>query len=261
MRILFPLLLLTCLFGFTPEPDTLLFQLEDVEAFAVDHAGQVYVAKDDVLRLYTTKGQLKYQYSNKQLGDISSIDANNPLRILVYYNDLKQIVILDNTLSEQERIALDEMDFQQISLVCRSTSNSLWLYDTYAFELIRTDKTMQPINRSSQLGALLNDDLEPTAMIEFDEQLYLMDPKYGILIFDVFGTYIKTVPIKKASSFQPLPQGILYVKDGKMFTYNDLTLKHTAVKQFKEELNGALVLNGIAYLQSNNQLLVYKIEE
>jgi hypothetical protein len=58
---------------------------------------------------------------NKNLGDISFVDASNMLRILVFYKDFLQVVFLDNTLSANgETVSFDKIGFQQAQLVCSS---------------------------------------------------------------------------------------------------------------------------------------------
>jgi len=53
-------------------------------ALEVDNLGDVYVlANQDIIK-YRSNGQFYRSYSNKSLGNISRIDASNPLKTLVF---------------------------------------------------------------------------------------------------------------------------------------------------------------------------------
>ena len=50
--------------------------------------------------LYKKTAQTIYSYANSQLGEITSVDITNPLKILVFYRDFKTVLLLDNRLNE-----------------------------------------------------------------------------------------------------------------------------------------------------------------
>ena len=64
---------------------------------AVDPNGNVYVIDGPTLHKLARNGNelFPYQYSNFQLGDISSVDVDNPLKIMLFYQDEGIILFLD----------------------------------------------------------------------------------------------------------------------------------------------------------------------
>lgn len=64
-----------------------------------DNLGYFYTATGDLLEKYDASGSLYKTYSNKTLGKIHSIDASNPLKLVLFYKEASQIVFLDNNLS------------------------------------------------------------------------------------------------------------------------------------------------------------------
>ena len=50
--------------------------------------------------LYKKTAQTIYSYANSQLGEITSVDITNPLKILVFYRDFNAVLLLDNRLNE-----------------------------------------------------------------------------------------------------------------------------------------------------------------
>src|ERR1700758_1020117 len=101
----FILLLLFC-FSFTTD-DTLktLYTIKSkADFFTTDNFGNTYLIKAEEIRKYTATGDLLKIYSNKNLGKITSVDASNSLRLLVFYKDFASIAILDDQLSQNSDI-------------------------------------------------------------------------------------------------------------------------------------------------------------
>ena len=55
--------------------------------------------------------------------------------------------------------------------------------------------------------------------------LFVNEPDIGILVFDIFGTYIKTLLIKGLSQFQVHQDQLIYFKDGICHSYHLKTLQ------------------------------------
>ncbi len=203
--------------------------------FTTDNQANVYVVKENELTKFDKTGKLLYKYSNKNFGNISFIDASNMLKLLIFYKDFLQVVFLDNTLSlNGEPINLDKIGFQQAQLVCSSHNSGMWVYDQQNFELIRLDQTLERAQQTGNLRSLLNDSLQPNYLLEYDNKVYLNNPSSGILVFDIYGTYYKTIPVKNAKCFQPVGDWVYFISDKKVSAYN---LKTTEEKQFEMPLS------------------------
>ena len=198
--------------------------------FTSDNQGNVYAVKGNELTKYDKTGKLLYKYSNKNFGNISFVDASNMLRVLVFYKDFLQVVLLDNTLSiTGDPINIEKIGFQQTQLACSSHNNGIWIYDQQNFELIRFDNDMLKTQQTGNLTAALNVELQPDFMLEYDNKVYLNNPSTGILIFDVYGTYYKTIPVKNAKAIEPVGDWVYYMENDKVKAYN---VKSTEEKEF-----------------------------
>jgi hypothetical protein len=198
--------------------------------FTSDSQGNVYVVKGNELAKYDKKGKLLYKYSNKNSGNISFVDASNMLKILIFYKDFLQVVFLDNTLSiNGEPLSLDKIGYQQAQLACSSQNSGIWIYDQQNFELIRLDQNLLKTQQTGNLSALLYVDLQPDYLLEYDNKIYLNNPSTGILIFDVYGTYYKTIPVKNIHLFQPIGDWIYYMSDKRVKSSN---IKTSEEKEF-----------------------------
>ena len=229
--------------------------------FTTDNQANVYVVKADELTKYDKIGKELYKYSNKNFGNISFVDASNMLRIVVFYKDFLQVVFLDNTLSlNGEPVSLEKTGFQQAQLVCSSHNSGLWIYDLQNFELIRLDQNLLKTQQTGNLSSTLNMELKPNYLLEYDNKLSLNNPSIGVLLFDVYGTYYKTLPIKNAPRFQPIGDWVYFISDKKVKAYHTIT---TEEKQFdmplQEFLNFRLEL-GILMLRTSNSIFLYSEE-
>jgi len=190
-------------------------------SFTTDELGNIYVLNKDEIELYRTTGEFWMRNSIKTVGTIHSMDVFYSLKPMLYSQELQQLAVLDNTLSVQgDLVWLNRIGFPQISLVASSVQNHFWLYDQLDMQLIRVNKQWQRILESGRLDQLLGLSLEPTQIVEHDNWVYLNDPQNGILVFDLFGTYAKTIPITGASGLQLRNKSLFYMKEGKAYEYN-----------------------------------------
>lgn len=177
---------------------------EQADYFTTDNLGNAYLVKGPVLRKFDAKGIFQKEFSNKNFGSISSADAGNPLRPVLFYRDFNRVIFLDNTLSQNgDAVQLDALGFPLTTLAASSHDNGLWIYDQQNFELIRFNRNLQIEQRTGNLSQVLGvDSLQPNFLLEKDNRLFLNNPSTGILVFDIFGTYSKTIGIKGLKQFQ-----------------------------------------------------------
>lgn len=195
---------------------------DSFDFFTTDNFGNIYAVKKDRITKYSSTGDSLYSQSYKWMGEITSVDATNSLRILVFSRDLNRMMILDNTLSVQgEVIKLEDLGMQFTSLISQSPNNSnLWVYNMEEFRLLRLNKDFTVANNSGNLTQVLGISLNPDFMAEGNNHLFLNDPEIGILVFDMFGGYVKTVPIKGLHSFQIVGNSIFYILENKLMAYD-----------------------------------------
>ena len=162
---------------------------------AVDPNGNVYVIDGPTLHKLVRNGEelIPYQYSNFQLGDIASVDVDNPLKIMLFYQDEGMILFLDEKMNPlMEPLNLMNAGLNNISLATYSTDNAIWLYDVVLHDLINVNFQLKELSRNH----LTLEDFEPTQLISLKEkQLAMCNPATGVAFFDAFGTYLKTISV------------------------------------------------------------------
>jgi hypothetical protein len=234
------------------------------QTLTTDQMGYYYEISDNEINKYDNSGALNCSYSNNILGVIANVDVSNPQKILVYFKEFTKILILDNTLSPtSEVIDLTTIELDETTLVCRSYNNGTWYYDPLRFELIRKNQELVTTNTSGNLANLLDKNIQANYLLEYNNSLYLNDPKNGVLVFDNYGTYLKTIPLYGLTGFQVKDKFIIFTNsNGEVETYDFFTLEVT--KYQPKKYNSAIsvrVENRLIYIvDKKNRLFIDKIE-
>lgn len=197
----------------------------------VDKMQQLYLlVGDNDLQKYDGKGQLLYQFNENNLGPISYVDVSNPFRILVYYDDYTTVIFLDRTLSEIQRHDLSNLDLPQVEALGTASDNNLWLFDNNTYTLKKLDQRNEVLVESLDLNLLLPEALNPVRLLEANNRVYLNSPNLGLLVFDLFGNYIKTIPLLYLDYFQYYEGQIFYTQEKKLQAYHLLSFQYKNIQ-------------------------------
>lgn len=189
--------------------------------FTSDNLCNSYIVNGEELIKYNATGKLLLKYSNKRFGNITTIDATNALKVLLYYKDFQQLVFLDNQLSQNgDAISLESLGYEQTDLVCSSFNNSFWIYNKQSNELLRFNENSKQIAKTGNLKQLLQAELKPDFMTEYNSFLYLNCPDIGIYVFDMYGTFNKIITLKNIRSFQVSDDVIYFFRENSFHSYN-----------------------------------------
>ena len=221
------------------------------QSVTVDDFGNIYAIHNEEITKYNTNGQLQKTFSTKRYGKIEFVDVTNPLKILVYFKDFQQILFLDNQLSASSAmISLEQVGYEQSSLVCTSTNNSFWLYNKQNNELVRFDSESKLLVKTGNLKRILDIEINPNFIKEHNNYLYLNCPNEGILLFDIYGTYYKTIPLKQLKRFN--------IVNGNIFYFENRSLKEYSTETFntiEQKFGDTLIKN--VYWQNKRFYKVY----
>lgn len=179
-----------------------------------DPIGNVYVVTDNQLLRFDPAGKPVQNYSDVTMGELRMVDATNPMKVLLYYPDMARIVSLGTQFSPQSIIELRNNGFIQPTLICNSMNEGYWIYELQDFQLKKIDLNLQPVFQSGDLIQITGQRIIPNFLTEYNHRIYLNDPSVGILVFDQFGSYFKTIPIKGLRNFQIRENELIY-SDGK----------------------------------------------
>lgn len=200
--------------------------LKNARMLSADPTGNVYVATRNELVMLNRADTVFKKFSNLSLGMLSTLDASNPLKVLLYYRDQGRIQFLDNTASElSAAISLNSLGLEQAMLACISFDNGFWVWLPSSFSLMRFNQQLQPVQEVKNIQQLIGFmSFDPIAMQERNNMLYMLDQETGIQVFDVFGGYVKHIPVQGVEHFRVLDEGLLLQKKDMLLSYH-LTLQ------------------------------------
>lgn len=191
----------------------------DASQIVTDHLGNFYLIKQSQISKYDSEGKLLFNYSELADGSIFSADVSDPLKILIFNPGFAKIKFLDQSLSlKKDFISLSDLGYPNASLVCTSYESGFWIFEPVNNQLIRFDNVLQVSQTSGNINDLagLNHDFSPVFMTESENTLYVCEPESGIFIFDRFGAYLKTIPVKGVRSLQVFGDKLLFCQDSSL---------------------------------------------
>lgn len=230
--------------------------------FTTDQLRNVYtVTKTNEVIKYNPAGEVQFRYNNNTLGNLVFIDATDPFNLLLFYPDFRSVVLLDRTLSETGAFDLFNLDVIDVPAVGISSDNNLWIYDDIKFILKKIDRNGKVVQESNNVSLVLDKTLTPNFILERSNALYINDPECGILVFDLFGNYTKTIDVKGLSQFQIIDQQLVYWQDGKLHVFNlkSLQTRSTDLQLPPDEEQLVRIEKDRLYVRTGPSLKIYQM--
>ncbi len=161
------------------------------DQFSVDNLGRIYLTKEDVIIQFDKNLDTLFSASLKSIRP-SSIESSKSFRTLLFDEERSVIQFLDNTLTDiHGDIDLVNQDIQQPILVCESFGgNTIWILDAASLRLIKMNDKLEKVIITENLISIFDETTLPSKMMEVNDLLYVMIPKKGVALFDVFGTFM-----------------------------------------------------------------------
>ena len=179
---------------------------------ATDKLQQLYVITiDNEVIKYSPEGKELFRFSNNTLGDLTHIDITNPFSVLLYYPEFLTIYTLDRTLNKTGEFSLLDLNLTDVETVGMSNDNNVWLYDFVFYRIKKINRNGEVLRESIiNLSNEFESPLQPNFILERENWLYVNDPNLGILVFDIYAQYKKTINIKGLTYFQIIDNQLIY---------------------------------------------------
>ena len=224
----------------------------------VDHFGNIYTIEGTELRKYSSNKEVLSNFSDALLGEITSIDVSNPLRIQLFYKEFNQVLYLDQSLSSiADPIDLYFYSDNETQLCCDASSGGLWMYNRDDNQVFKVSRQGEIINKSGLLTSYFKE-VTPSKMIEYQENLYFLIPLKGLVILNKFGNFIQQIPLAKISDFCFNNQELLYFKNFTWFKYNPMMTSDSIIFKIKGSGKSRIQSNKI-YLFSEDQISIRQL--
>ncbi|MFA7380890.1 MAG: hypothetical protein WC150_10525 [Bacteroidia bacterium] len=189
-----------------------------------DNLGNAYVmTTGHDLNKYKPDGSYSTTQNFKANGSITSVDVSNTMQINVFYKPLNKVIILDNVLAFRGELLLRNLGITQATACARSFDNGLWVFDASDLLLKKIDKDLKQVTEQSpnvRLFVEKGKTLAPDFIFDDASRVYVNNPETGILVFDIFAQYIKTIPVKGLHHFQVIGNELIYFRNNHLQRYN-----------------------------------------
>ncbi|GAB4286028.1 MAG: hypothetical protein Kow0068_11540 [Marinilabiliales bacterium] len=221
-----------------------------------DHLGNTYGIDNFIIKKYNINGIETANYSDSYLGKIYYADVTDPYRILLFYKDFNQIVFLDKNLSPiLSPVNLNDFDLAMPAIACVSSNGGFWVYDEQTSQIKHYDKNMEITTESIAVNKIIETKSLPDIMIEKNNFIFIHFPDYGLVIFDKYGAFYKSIKQKEMSSIQVQGKSIVYLNNNNIIKYNFELLKTDTLDfQIKKKIQNFRIENNVVFIQATDTL-------
>ena len=222
--------------------------------FGYDVLGSIYYLKNNIL--YKNDIGHAYEYKNIDMGKPTRIDIQNPLKIVLFYENFNSIIILDNQLNEIQKINFSENEIPiNVAAFGLSSRDSFWIFNILDNKIGLFDylkKEYKPI--SSIISGRIH--IYQTDFNFF----YFIDDNNNLQSCDVFGKLKILTNLKKIERFEVISNSkILYQLSNCLFLL-DLDKNETLELKISEKtIENFSYKNQILSIFTNKQINNYNI--
>ena len=228
-----------------------------VSSFKLD--ADTFIGNDEFNNLYYIKNNTFYKkndkeilsYKNVQLGDVTSVDIKNPLKIILFYQNFNKVVLLDSNLNALS----NEIDFsfttfsKNITLVTGASTNNLWLYSFDDNTLQRYNYQTDKIQSTSQSLSFNQADFKAKALVSSYKECWLLGEN-SVLKFNEYGTFLEQIEISKIDKITAVHSGFVFLQDQVLYRYKKEVVerihlkKEISIKSFYVNKNEIHIFDG-----------------
>lgn len=182
-----------------------------VKQFTADNLGNIYVLTPAGLLIkYNDRGDSLNVFNDvRRYGTLYTMDATNPMKVLLYYKDFSMIVMLDRYLNKVNTIDLRKAGIFQAKAVGLAYDNNIWVFDEQSAKLKKIDETGRQLSETPDLRQVLDIMPSPTTITDRDGFVYLYDEVNGLYIFDYYGTLKNALSLKGIRNLQVISKTIV----------------------------------------------------
>jgi hypothetical protein len=160
------------------------------------------------------------EFANPELLTVTVLEPWNPLRVFIYSRNNQEITLLDHSLAVQQKIAVDPAWAIEPFLASPSIDNDFWVLDNADKSLKRIDHQTKAVAREVSLKMPAGSDPDFIFLREYQNLIFLIDWKSGVLIFSTVGNLIHKIESRNLEYIGFLGEEFYYLEEGKLKFYD-----------------------------------------
>lgn len=228
---------------------------------SLDRRGTLYVvdAQNNILQ-FGPDGQALNTYSPPLPGHIAQLEAWNTTKILVFYDDRQQLLLLDRFLAPLTQVRTADLVDGTIRTATIAPDDRLWLFDESNLALEQVDLNQQRPTISTPMDLLIGRSKPDFRFLrQYQNNLYLVDRVNGIFVFDNLGNYRKKLPFAGLTYVGFRGDELYYVADDALHFFHLYTFADRTVPLPAAGARQVLVGEQYAYVLLPNAIQIYKL--
>ncbi|MBT2558075.1 hypothetical protein J7E24_09785 [Hymenobacter sp. ISL-91] len=231
-------------------------------AASLDRRGNLYVTdRQNNLRQYGPEGEALNVYAPPLPGHVMQVEAWNTAKVLVFYDDRQQVLLLDRFLSPISELPLPQLLDGQARVVTLAPDDRYWLFNESDLTLRQFDATQKRFTISTPLDILIGRSRPDFRFLrEYQNNLYLVDRVGGVYVFDNLGNFRKKLPLPGLNYVGFRSDELYYLGPaGELRFFHLYNLTERALPLPLAGVQQVLVSEQYAYLLTAAGVQVYKI--
>lgn len=219
----------------------------------IDNFGILYLVNDRVFHKINSDKDITY--SNVQLGDISSADAFNSLKINLFYKNFNTAIILDNRLAEIYRIDFNTIQpYKNVSRISTGADTTLWIFNTDLQQLELFD---YKINKTRATALPIASNL--LAMVSNYNYCWLLTDKF-LYQYNYVGSLIRKIKNEGFTEVSEDNENLVLNKNDRLFYLPKNSEKFLPILLNGLLINQFLVTNETLYIYDSKKLHQYQLK-
>ena len=235
-----------------------------IVSFAVNNLGELYfINTNNQLKKLNEKGDSVGVFNQvTKYGKLSYVDAQNPWKTILFYENFSTIVLLDKYLNVVTNINLRKQNIFGVKTVASSYDNNIWLFDEQENKLKKIDDAGKVLMETVDFRLLFDSVPSPVQIVDRDGFVYLYDPKKGVYVFDYYGSFKNRLPFLNWKDITVIEKNLYGFDDTKLYSYGlgSLNLKQYPLPPAFKNYSSLKVGTNKIYFLKNNNLQVYSLQ-
>ncbi len=200
----------------------------DIASFTVDNLDNIYIlgSRNQLKKLNANGDSVAVFNDVKKFGQVTLIDASNPLKVLLYYKDFATVVILDRFLNIRNTIDLRKQNIFQAKAIVQSYDNKIWVYDEVENKLKKIDEEGKLLQETPDFRLLLGQAPSPVRIFDENKYVYLYDSLLGVYVFDYYGALKNNIMINGWNNFKVAGKYIFGSRADILYRYEISTFRY-----------------------------------
>jgi hypothetical protein len=235
-----------------------------ISSFTVDNLGELYIINiDNQLKKYNEKGDSVGVFNQvTKYGKLSYVEAQNPWKAILFYQNYSTIVLLDKYLNVLGSINLRKQNIFQVKAITSSYDNNIWLYDEQENKLKKIDDNGNKLFESVDFRLLFDSVPSPQKIIDSDGFLYIYDPEKGLYIFDYYGSFKNRLPFLHWADITVIDKTIYGFDKNDLYRYAPPfpDVKAFTLPAALQNNSSLKVSNHKIYILKDQQLEIYSLQ-